>query len=414
MSNDWSSEILGIKSEVSSLRADVSSVALRQDVSSIDSGLTYQPGVDVCDVKDITYKQSRARERGVNRIFSLSSDDGVVWVIERPTWLKENGAVYSICDSRMCKFYDSSNVIYKVCCGKLEDGKAEPGTFYMGKSGDSITVAFRKTSNNKTDLSCYLGEYDTAIAIGSIADGESKPTVFICGAITPGGGSGSTSGKLPWSLSYDKTTDSIVAYRPSWISVYVDEASYFVMGTVKTEMYSDVKTSAEAGDVYATISTHVGSSNPDLGIIICSTLDTITTENKINETLYVRLGSVSTSTSDNGEKSVSVVQDNGALGTISEEIQLHSNVIAYRECGKYYNITKCSCLTGCASTGEDGLMVASAISINYTMSCGSSGVVFRHPSVGTSSNALVLAYKPTVRVVPFLWANLKDTVTNGN
>lgn len=413
MSKDWSSEVLGLRSEVSSLREDVSAVKLSQSISSLDNGSTYPAGVDVCVVNDTGYQQSRARSRGVNRIFSLSDGADVKWVIERPTWLNETGSVYSICSNNMCEYFCGNSTIYEVCCGKLEDGMAEPGTFYMGRSGDSITVAFRKTSDESKDLSCYLGEYDTAIAIGSIADGESKPTVFVCGAITPGGGvGGNTDVRLPWSLSYDAQSDSIVAYRPAWKSICVDDA-HIVRGTIKTELYTDATTHAEDGYVYATISTHVGSSNPDLGIIICTTSEMCIINCKIGETSYVRIGEVSSSISD-GNKSVYVTQKDGALGIISEEIVLHSNNIAYRNGGKYYSISNCSSLSGCGATQEDGLVFASSVNIDYAMSCGASGTVFSHPQIDTTCDALVLAYEPQVRVVPFLWANLKDCDTNGN
>lgn len=445
MSNDLSSEILSIRSEVNSIRADVAAVTMSQGVPSIESSTAYVAGVDFCEVKDPEYQQSRARSRGVNRIFSLSDGDDVMWVIERPTWLKETGSVYSICSSRMCEYYGGNSTIYRVCCGKLEGGKAEPGTFYMGKSGDSITVAFRKTSDNRKDLSCYLGEYDTAIAIGAIYKGESKPTVLVCGAITPGGGSKETS-PWPWKTEIDEDSGAIRVYDPSWHYVVVDKAARETdqnkIGSRFTHGWVNAGSASEDSVVFAKLSSRSDKDNPECegsdGEFPCGLSVEICTSESGDacvitpDASYVRLGTVKKSETEevlpDGTSCTTVkysfVSDDiiKTRGLANEGIQeklAESAVGVFKKdtCGVYKTLKEdgefydASCKYKYIATHIAHIITC----LNYTKVYGSDKTIVldddKKPTEDCST--VSVRVKDAVRgggyeVVPFLWANFLE------
>lgn len=399
MSTDLYSELSSIKSDVVAIRSDVASLKMSSAERDLSESDCYMAGVDVC-VSDQSYiPPSGLRKNGINKLFAMYGDcDTRSWVIENPTWLREDGTEYSICSSMCSVFSDTSVGMYKVICGEFSNDESKPGTFYMAKGDNCVTVAF-VPEGSENGLS-VLGSFDTAVKLGTIESEHAEPTMYIEGAITPGGGGVAVKEKLPWSLSYDKDTDEIVAYRPEWDSRFVDEGTYIVSnGWNNIRLCEDLRVNAESGNVYAVLDTHVGNSQ-SLGLTICSTL--LDASTCIRSPSYALIGKVTVTEEDGASKTVSIGQ--WAEGIIREDVVLHTNSVVYKSSdGKYYDITQCSCMYGDAA--DDGLYAAGTANIVYTPACGHSGVSFDQ-SASTSSDALVLAYTPEVRVTPFIWANL--------
>lgn len=190
MSTDLYSELSSIKSEVVTIRSDVASLKMSSAKRDLSESDCYMAGVDIC-VSDQSYiPPSGIRKKGINKLYAMYGDcDARSWVIENPTWLREDGTEFSICSSMCSVFSDPSVGMYRVICGEFSNDESKPGTFYMAKGNDCVTVAF-VPEGSESGLSA-LGSFDTAVKLGTIESGHAEPTMYIEGAITPGGGGGS-------------------------------------------------------------------------------------------------------------------------------------------------------------------------------------------------------------------------------